>query len=86
MKQTKEAASGCKIWGTIQFNAIPQISVEYLLSVGHQAGFLFHMKVVGIGALQMVFIETVRSGSEQEHKEAVFHSMLITKKLPFTDG
>lgn len=86
MKQTKEAASGCKIWGTIQFSAIPQIHVEYLLSVGHRAGFLSHVKVLGIGALQMVFTEMVRGGSEQEHKEAVFHSMIITQKLPFADG
>lgn len=64
MKQTKEAASGCKIWGTIQFSAIPQIHVEYLVSVGHCAGFLFHMQVLGTGALQMVFIETVRGGTE----------------------
>lgn len=85
MKQTKEAASGCKIWGTIPFNAIPQISVEYLLSVGHQAVFLLPMKVLGTGALQVVFIEMVRGESEQEHNEAVFQPM-ITTKPPFTDG
>lgn len=85
MKQTEEAASGCKIWGSIPFNAIPQISVDYLLSVGHRAGFLFPMKGLGIGAFQMVFMEMVRGGSEQEHKEAVCQSM-ITTKLPFTEG
>lgn len=55
-----------------QFSSISQIYVEYLLNVGHCVGFLFHVKgaclFFGVGPTQMVFMEVVRGGSEQEDK------------------
>lgn len=55
-----------------QFSSIQEVYIEYVLSVGHCARFLFHTKgaclLLGVDMIQMVFIEVVRGRSEQEHK------------------
>lgn len=55
-----------------QFSSIQEVYIEYVLSVGHCASFLFHTKgaclLLGVDMTQMVFIEVVRGRSEQEHK------------------
>ena len=81
-------------YNSVQFSSIQQICVGCLLSVGHRAGFLLCKKgaclFLGTGATGMVFVEMVRGGAEQEHREAAFHSIIptakTTKKLPLSEG
>lgn len=55
-----------------QFSSIREVYIEYILSVGHCARFLFHTKgaclLSEVDMTQMVFVEVVRGRSEQEPK------------------
>lgn len=95
MEQTKEAAYGCQMLGTIQINSLQfnksMLSIHSVLGTGLGSGSVWRgLFVFGDWSYRDGFHGDGEQRSQQEHKEATSHSIIITikamKRLTFTEG